>query len=51
VAKDEKVGRIVGDVLPDNVMMLRICEKMGFQSKRSIEEPVVKVELDLGVPA
>jgi acetyltransferase len=48
VAKDEKLGCITGDVLPDNVMMLRVCEKMGFQLTRSIEDPVVKVELDLG---
>ena len=51
VAKDEKLDRITGDVLPDNFMMLRICEKMGFHLTRSIEDPVVKVELDLGAPA
>jgi len=27
LAKDEKVGRIVGDVLPDNLAMQHICEK------------------------
>jgi len=51
LAKDEKVGRIVGDVLPDNLAMQHICEKMGFQLRRSIDDPVVKVELDLAVLA
>jgi acetyltransferase len=49
LAKDEKVGRIVGDVLPDNLAMQHICEKAGFQLRRSIDDPVVKVELDLAV--
>jgi len=51
VARDEKVGRVIGDILPENLVMQRICEKLGFQVKRSIEDPVVKVELELGVPA
>ncbi len=47
VAKNEGVGRVVADVLPDNLVMQRVAERLGFQIKRSIEEPVVKVELDL----
>jgi len=30
LAKDEKVGRIVGDVLPTTWPMQHICEKAGF---------------------
>ena len=51
VARDEKIGRVVGDVLPDNFAMQHICEKAGFQLKRSVEDPVVKAELELGAPA
>lgn len=51
VAKDEKLGRIIGDVLPDNFTMQHVCEKLGFQLKRDPEDPVVRVELEMGVPA
>ena len=47
VGRQEKVGRIVGDVLPDNVTMLRICEKLGFVVKADVEDPVVRTELVL----
>ncbi len=46
-ARNEGVGRVIADVLPDNLVMQRISEKLGFQIKRSLDEPVVKVELDL----
>jgi acetyltransferase len=49
VAKDEKLSRITGDILPDNLVMQRICEKLGFELKRSVEDPVVKAELALEV--
>jgi acetyltransferase len=51
VARDEKVGRVTGDILPDNFVMQRICEKLGFELKRPAGEEVVKVELEMGVPA
>jgi acetyltransferase len=47
IARDEQLERVVGDVLPDNVNMLRICEKLGFRIHGSIEDPVLKVELPL----
>jgi acetyltransferase len=49
VARDEKLGRIIGDVLPDNLTMQHVCEKLGFQVKHDSEDPVVRVELDMGV--
>ncbi len=49
VAREEKLSRIVGDILPDNLVMQRICEKAGFELKRSAEDPVVKAELTLEV--
>jgi acetyltransferase len=50
VAKDEKMNRVTGDILPDNFVMQRICEKAGFELKRSADDPVVKATLELAVP-
>jgi acetyltransferase len=50
VARNEKLARVTGDVLPDNFVMQRVCEKAGFELKRSPEDPVVKVSVELGVP-
>jgi acetyltransferase len=50
VAREEGCGRVVADILPDNLVMQRICEKLGFRIKRSMDDPVVKVELELAVP-
>jgi acetyltransferase len=49
VARNEGLSRITGDILPDNVVMQRICEKLGFELMRSADDPVVKVALALGV--
>jgi acetyltransferase len=46
VGRDEGLARIVGDVLPDNQVMLRILPRFGFQLHRSMAEPV-RVVLDL----
>ncbi len=51
VARDERVSRVTGDILPDNFVMQRMCEKLGFELKRPEGEEVVKVELEMGVPA
>jgi len=50
VARDDKLAKVVGDVLPDNLAMQRICERAGFRLKRSVDDPVVKVELEMGAP-
>ncbi len=49
VARDEKIGKLTGDILPDNFVMQRLAEKLGFELKRSIEDPVVKAEMGLEV--
>jgi acetyltransferase len=49
VAREEKLSRVTGDILTDNFVMQRICEKLGFELKRSLDDPVVKVELPLEV--
>jgi acetyltransferase len=40
VGRDEELARLVGDVLPDNQVMLRILSRFGFQLHRSLAEPV-----------
>ena len=47
VAKDEKVARLTADVLPENLEMQRVCEKLGFKLERSLEEAGVRAEMAL----
>jgi acetyltransferase len=47
VARDEKLDRIVGDVLPDNVNMLHVCQRLGFQISGAMDDPVLRAELTL----
>jgi len=47
VARDEKIERIVGDILPDNFVMLKLCERLGFKLTRTIEDPVVKASYEV----
>ncbi len=44
VASDEKLIRIVADILPDNRSVMRICEKLGFTLKHSLDDEVVRAE-------
>jgi acetyltransferase len=46
VARDERVGRIVADILPDNQPMQRISKQLGFTLRRSADGPVRAI-LDL----
>ena len=47
IGRDEKLDRIVADILPENRGMLRVCEKLGFRRRYSVGEQVIKAELDL----
>ncbi|WP_165247096.1 bifunctional acetate--CoA ligase family protein/GNAT family N-acetyltransferase [Paludisphaera soli] len=47
VGRDEHVARVVGDILPENVEMLRVCEKVGFKLTRDLEDAVVRAEMEL----
>jgi acetyltransferase len=49
VARDEKIAHVTGDILADNLVMQRTCERLGFTIKRSMDSEVVKVELDMAV--
>lgn len=47
IGRAEGVRRITADILPDNQGMLRVCEKLGFTTKHSVEEEVVKASITL----
>ncbi|HYO08860.1 MAG TPA: bifunctional acetate--CoA ligase family protein/GNAT family N-acetyltransferase [Tepidisphaeraceae bacterium] len=45
VARDEKVGTLLAEILPDNTEMQRICRKLGFRVERDLEDPVCRATL------
>ena len=47
VARDEKLSKIVGDILPDNTVMRRVCEKLGFTLQGEPDEQIVTAEMTL----
>jgi len=47
VGADEKLSSLVADILPDNRGVMRICEKLGFSLKHSLEDEVVHAEFKL----
>jgi acetyltransferase len=46
-ARDSKIDRIVGDILPSNQVMCHLCEKVGFRLTRDCASGVVKAVLTL----
>ena len=47
VGADEKLAKLVADILPDNRDVMRICEKLSFNLRHSLEDEVVKAEYPL----
>jgi acetyltransferase len=47
VGKDEKLTKLTADILPDNREVMRICEKLGFSLKHSLDDEVVRAEFAL----
>jgi acetyltransferase len=47
VGRQEKVEKIFGDVLQDNVVMRHVCEKLGFKFQGEPDDQVLKAELTL----
>jgi acetyltransferase len=47
VGADEKLSRLLADILPDNRDVMRLCEKLGFSLRHSLEDEVVKAEFTL----
>jgi len=47
VGADEKLSRLTADILPDNREVMRVCEKLGFSLKHSLDDDVVRAEFKL----
>jgi acetyltransferase len=47
IARQEKLDRIIGYVLAENLDMQRLCQKFGFRLQHSPGDPAVNVVLDL----
>jgi len=47
VGADEKLEKLTADILPDNRDIMRICEKLGFSLKHSLDDEVVRAEFTL----
>ncbi len=47
IGADEKLDRLTADMLPENRQVMRICEKLGFTLKHSLEDEVVRAEFKL----
>ncbi|MBS1856391.1 MAG: bifunctional acetate--CoA ligase family protein/GNAT family N-acetyltransferase [Acidobacteria bacterium] len=47
VGRDEKLTKLTADILPDNREVMRICEKLGFTLKHSLDDEVVRAEFGL----
>ncbi len=47
VGADEKLHRLVADILPDNRGVMRICEKLGFALQHSLDDEVVHAEFKI----
>ncbi len=45
--RDEKLDRLVADILPDNRGVMRILEKLGFSLKHSLDDEMVRAEFVL----
>ena len=47
IGRDEKLNRIIADILPDNYDMQKVCEKLGFKKSYEPGSGVVKATLHL----
>lgn len=47
VGSDEKLTKLTADILPDNREVMRICEKLSFTLKHSLDDEVVRAEFKL----
>ncbi|CAN5743994.1 bifunctional acetate--CoA ligase family protein/GNAT family N-acetyltransferase [soil metagenome] len=47
VARDEGIRRVIAEMLTDNRAMQHLCQKLGFRLHHSIEDGVVRAEIDL----
>ncbi|MBD2162237.1 MAG: bifunctional acetate--CoA ligase family protein/GNAT family N-acetyltransferase [Limnothrix sp.] len=45
IARDEKIDRLRGEILPNNAPMRHLCEKLGFQIQRAADITLAVLEL------
>jgi len=46
-AKDEHLGKLVANMLPENKEMRGLCQKLGFRMLSSLEDNMIRAELNL----
>jgi acetyltransferase len=49
VGRDWKLARITADILPDNIDMQRVAQKLGFQQHYDSQERLMKAHIDLSL--
>ena len=42
VGRDENINEIFGDILPENIEMQRICEKLSFKMTHNVKESLIR---------
>jgi acetyltransferase len=47
IGRDEKIARIFGMILPENVAMKRVCEKLGFRLEHRPDDSAIHAEINL----
>ena len=47
IAREEKLKRVVSNMLPENREMRAVCVKTGFKMYSNLEENMIRAELDL----
>jgi acetyltransferase len=47
VGRDENIKYIFGDILPENIEMQRICEKLHFKMQHDVKESLIRAEIQL----
>src|SRR5262249_14843728 len=49
IGRQERLGRIIGSIIPDKRGMQRTCEKLGFRLRNLVEERLVRAEIELSI--
>lgn len=47
IAREEKIARLIADILPENLDMQRVAKHLGFKTRHDTLEQLVKAEMEL----
>ncbi|HMO26842.1 MAG TPA: GNAT family N-acetyltransferase, partial [Tepidisphaeraceae bacterium] len=47
VAADEKLHRVTGSIMPENIEMQKVCKRLGFKLRRDLEGGLVQAAIEL----